>query len=199
MSQATTFEQAYSNLIASTETLSRMMVGKNVELCNEYYDVASDTILTNQVQLVSDAVWTHPHLACSSILESLFRPYIQSASTIKPTTKLIDHPNIMRSCLAIANFIDDEAITMEVEHLNLVTSFLMSLPDFPSEHDRLSPLLPRVGHALLGEQWLSICAIYDLPLEGTSEFRKAIWELPSSILKQPMTFDAVVVPQNIAL
>lgn len=193
MQRTETFETVYQTLVDSINFGSGTKVGTNVLFCVGYYDKSNISIMEHQVKRVSDAVWTNHRFADSTVLISMLAPYMTSDKLETPTTSLLDHPNIIRSCLYLAKFVDDEGITMDGVKRANVTSFLNKLPGFTKSHDLDAPLLPRVANALLGGQWTSICTLYNVAEEGVLNFRASILDLPSSILHASKTLGTTLV------
>lgn len=189
MNPAESFETVYQTLVDTINFGSNTRVGTNVLYCVSYYDRNNTGVMEHQVQRVSDAVWTNLRYANSTVLISLLAPYITSGQIQKPTPSLLDHPNIIRTCLYLAKYVDDEGITMDGVNRAYVTSFLTRLPGFIESTEPDIPLLPRVAEVLLGGQWTSICTLYNVEEEGVLNFRKSIGELPSYILHAPQNLD----------
>lgn len=185
MSEMLSFNQAHLILEAAVQSGMRLYVGKAVSHCVQSYEGQNQEELHQQVHLVASTIWKNPHVVLSTILHDVLRPFIDVPTLFPLTNGLLARPDVIRTCLAMAQFIDDERITMDEHVLGAQLRFLVRLPGFsePGATDTL--LLSRTGAALLGGQWLALCAIYNIPLEGAAEFRKALFEVPQSFFKLP--------------
>lgn len=193
------FSEAHTLLLAAVKTNGRLQSGKAVKSCVHVYDGTDIKALEKQVQCVASAIWSNPIHVLSNVLHDTLSPYINLPKLFPPTQDLLDHPDVIRTCLAMAQFIDDERITMNEYDLNAQLKFLVSLPGFTNPENTESLLLPRTGDTLMGAQWYAMCTLYDLPLEGASEFRKALSAVPTSLFKcaQPTPCSESALPSNL--
>lgn len=174
----TSFDTEYNKLVAIAPTADFSDTQSLAISCMQHLDRKNADLLCAQMQKLHYAMWLNPEHCGPILLANMFSPYMGRNPDQTIPTKLLAHPDIVRSLLLIANKLDDEGVQSARATQPALVSLLLSLPGVAQTPPAEGKFMDHVGSGLLGPQWDVLKSLFTLPEEDNWDMRSALHQLP---------------------
>lgn len=175
------FEAAYAELMDQLKKGPKSPHAIYYDHCIDNYTVEDEELLVSEIDKLISALWVKPSMMFTNKLQKAFSIYADCTPLPLLPEQLRRNPDVVRSCLLLAHFLDNKMIFSSITMEMALREFVDNLADKDSCDVNMS-LLNTVGYGLLRDKWETIITLYDFNEKDIAQFIMSLHSVPAEVL-----------------